>query len=132
MPRALDIGGLVFRNGSAVMLARIVGSDGNPLVPATIASAKYTIVSLDPNNPNLETPIAGHTAVALTPSAILFATLQTGGLWDFDTTGYNFLHELDVSANQAFATAGLWYRICYDLTPTSGQVIVARFKVQAQ
>ena len=45
--------------------------------------------------------------------------------------GYNFKHVLDVSEHQAFPTAGRAYRVVYELSPTSGQVILVRFRVHA-
>ena len=131
MPTARDIPGTVFKNGAAIFLARVVGADGLPLTPAAIASAKYSVLQLDEADPNVETPVAGHSAVTLAPGAVLLASLQIDNLWSLDAVGYNFKHVLDVSAQQAFAAAGLYYRVRYELTPAVGQVILVRFKLKA-
>jgi len=132
MADASDIHGVVFKNGSATLLARVVGAGGAAITQATISAIKYTIYLLDANDPDAGTAVDGHTDVAVSPvSSVIFDALQTDDLWDVDATGYNFKHVLDVSANQAFAKAGRTYRVVFALTPTSGQVILVRFRVQA-
>jgi hypothetical protein len=132
MASAADIQGTVFKNGSATLLARVVGADGSAITPSDVASAKYTVYRLDEDDPDAGTPIPGHTDVAIAPvSSLIFDTLQNDALWDVDSTGYNFKHVLDVSANPAFAAAGRTYRVVFELTPTGGQVILVRFRVHA-
>jgi len=127
---AAEIYGVVFQNATAAFLARVLDYDGQPVTPSQIASVEYTVAEhLDDMTET--TPIDGHTAVALNPSDVLFATLQKGGLWDVDDVGYNFRHVIDVSQAPAFPTAGSHYRITYRLTPQTGQVIVVRFRVKA-
>ncbi|MFH1265450.1 MAG: hypothetical protein ABIK89_06950 [Planctomycetota bacterium] len=131
MADASDIHGVVFKNGSATFLARVVGAQGTPVTQANIASAKYTAYLLDESDPDTATAITGHTDVAAPVASLVYDTLQNDDLWDVDDTGYNFKHVLDVTANQAFATAGRIYRVVFELTPTSGQVILVRFRVHA-
>ena len=131
MADASDIHGVVFKNGSATFLARVVGAQGTPITQANTASAKYTASLLDENDPDAGAAITGHTDVAVDVASLIFDGLQTDDLWDVDATGYNFKHVLDVSGNQAFATAGRTYRVVFELTPTSGQVILVRFRVHA-
>lgn len=131
MPNAHDTLGVVFKDGSAVLLARIVGANGSAIQQADLSAAQYTVYQIDPDDEDADQPVPGHTAVALTISAIIFDTLQTGGLWTVDATGYNFSHTLDVSTAQAFAAAGVAYRIVFTLTPTSGQPILVRFRPTA-
>jgi len=131
MPQAQDILGTVFKNGSAVFLARVVGGDGTPVTQLDISSAKYSVYLLDEDDPDCAAAVVGHQDVALAVSEVIYDTLQTGGLWDKDSVGYNFRHVLDLSQGQAFATAGRVYRAVYELTPVSGQVILVRFKVRA-
>ena len=129
MADAQDIHGTVFKNGSATLLARVVGADGSPVTQSDVASAKYTVTLLDESDPDAATPVTGHTDVAVDVASLVYDTLQNDDLWDVDEEGYNFKHVLDVSANQAFATAGRSYRITFELVPTSGQVILVRFRV---
>ena len=131
MTDAADIHGTVFKEGSATLLARVVGADGSPVTQADLASAKYTVALLDESDPDAATPVTGHTNVAVAVASLIYDTLQNDDLWDVDEVGYNFKHVLDVSANQAFATAGRSYRITFELVPTSGQVILVRFRVHA-
>lgn len=131
MSEASAIHGTVFKNGSATLLARIVDADETPITQAGIASAKYTVYLLDEMDPDAATAVTGHTDVELSVAATIFNTLQTDAIWDVDETGYNFKYTLDVSSDQAFATAGRIYRVVYELTPASGQVILVRFRLHA-
>lgn len=129
MSNAADIFGTVFKNGSATLLARVVGANDTPIKQADIASAEYSIYLLEEDDPDAETVVTGHDGVTLDVSSLVFDTLQTDSIWDVDATGCNFKHVLDVSTNQAFTVAGREYRVRSELTPTSGQVIVVRFRV---
>lgn len=127
---ARDIPGTVFKNGTAVLLARVVDADGLPLLPNSVAAAEYSISALDDRDPDAEIAVAAHTAQSLDTAEILYPALQRDPMWTVDDEGYNFRHVLDVSTEPAFAKAGVSYRIRYDLTPIAGQVIVLRFCVR--
>jgi len=131
MADASDIHGVVFKNGSATLLARVVGAQGTPVTQANVASAKYTAYLLDENDPDAATPVAGHADVAVEIASLIYDTLQNDELWDVDDTGYNFKHVLDVTTSQAFTVAGRTYRVVFELTPTGGQVILVRFRAHA-
>lgn len=131
MANAAEIHGTVFKNGSATLLARVVGADAMPVATADIASVRYTIYLLDDDDPDAGTAVEGHTAVDLAVSEVILDGLQTDAMWDVDAVGYNFKHELDVTTAQAFATAGRNYRIVFELMPQSGQPILVRFRVNA-
>jgi hypothetical protein len=130
MSIAHDISGVAFKNGSVILLARVLGADGLPITGAALGAIDYTIYQLDQADPNSETAIAGHAARALTVGEIILDTLQTDELWDADEAGYNFKHVLDVSEQQAFTIAGLFYRVRYRLTAVAGQQILVRFKLK--
>ncbi len=131
MADASDIRGVVFKNGSATLLARVVGADGTPVIQSDVDSAKYTAYLLDETDPDAATAVTGHAGVAVDAASLIYDSLQKDSLWDVDDVGYNFKHLLDVSANQVFAAAGRSYRIVFELTPVSGQVILVRFRVHA-
>jgi len=131
MADASDIHGVVFKNGSATLLARVVGDDASPVTQVQLASAAYTVYLLDENDPDSGTAVSGHTDVAVDVASLVYDALQTDAIWDVDQTGYNFKHVLDVSAAQAFSTAGRTYRVVFRLVPTSGQAILVRFRVHA-
>ncbi|MHC4179512.1 MAG: hypothetical protein ACYSWU_18525 [Planctomycetota bacterium] len=129
MADAADIHSTAFKNGSVTFLARVVGRDGANIVQADIASAEYSVYLLDDQDADSRTAVTGHTNVTLTVADVIFDTLQNDALWTADETGYNFRHVLDVSANQAFATAGRRFLVEFALTPSSGQVILVRFRI---
>lgn len=131
MADACDIYGVVFKDGSATLLARVVGAAGTPITPADVAAATYTVFLLEEADPDAASPVEGHENVAIAPGELLLESLRVDALWDVDATGYNFKHVLDVSAKAAFPTAGRSYRILFRLTPTAGQVILVRFRVHA-
>jgi len=128
--QATDVHGQTFKNGTVTLLARIVGQDGDNLVKADLSTITYTIYLLDERDPDARTAVSEHSAVPVTVANAIFDTLQTGGVWDVDETGYNFRHTLDVSEHEAFAIAGRCYLVEFRMTPTSGQVIVVRFRLK--
>ncbi len=130
MADAADIHGTAFRNGSATLMARVVGSDAQAIVQADVASAKYSVYLLDDQDPDDRTAVSGHTDVALVVADLIYDSLQTDARWTVDQTGYNLRHELDVSSNDAFAAAGR-YLAEVELTPGVGQVILVRFRIHA-
>jgi hypothetical protein len=129
MAEANEIHGTAFKNGSATLLARIVGHSGANVLQADLNTIKYTVYLLDDQNSDNRTAVDGHANVALTIAEVIFNTLQTDAVWTVDATGYNFRHELNVSAHQAFAVAGRRYLVEYQLTPAVGQVILVRFRI---
>ena len=131
MPEVRDYYGKVFKNGSGVFLARLVGPDGTVLLPSDVASIAYSIDLLDAHNPDMRTAVAGHQDVAVTPSAVLFDMLQRDAAWTRDAVGYNFRHAVDVSQHEAFAVAGRSYLVTYTVTPSASQRVLMRFRVQA-
>ena len=60
MADAQDIHGTVFKNGSATLLARVVGAAGAAVTQSDIAAVKYGIYLLDEDDPGR--PNAGHRA----------------------------------------------------------------------
>ena len=131
MPIAKDILGTVFEKSSSQMLARIVDTSGVPIPISSISTVEYTIREADPCRMDQWTVVPGHDTVPLSANAVLFDMLQLGDPWDIDSIGYNFRHDLNVSAHEAFPNAGRTYQIRYDLQPVAGEVIVVRFQVQA-
>ncbi len=124
-----DIYGTVEKGGTVSCLARVVGEDAAAINQSTIASATYSVFLLDDNDPDLRSAVSGYDAVSLAVSSIIFNSLQTDARWTADEVGYNFRHTIDISTNNAFAIAGRNYLIEYRLTPSSGQVIIVRFRV---
>lgn len=135
MSQPIEIVGFVFKNFSAVLVARVVGSDNStPLVQSDVDAAEYSIYLIDPNDPDNDTVVEGHDGVSLTVSEVIYNTLQTDDLWDVpdDDAGYNFKLVIDVSQDQAFAKAGAEYRIVVTLDAATGQDIPIRARARAQ
>jgi hypothetical protein len=129
MAEARDVYGTVFKNGSATLLARVLGAGGAPLRRADVASIAYSVCLLDDQDPDVETPVGGHTAVGLAVGDVLYDELRTDAVWTKDAVGYNFKHALDVSRHVAFPVAGRSCRIAYRLIPPCGPVVLVRFRV---
>ena len=130
MPEARDIGGSVFKNGSATLLARVIGWDGAVLAPGGVSSIVCTTALLDDQDPDVELPVAGHENVPLAVEAVLSATLRLDALWTRDAVGYNFKHVLPLT-QPLFTLAGRNYRVCYRILPTDGPVILVRYRLHA-
>jgi len=94
MPQAIDIFGTAYKNGSAVLLARVVDGAGDVIQQSDVDDIQYSVFELDPCRPDTLTVVAGHEGVSLDVSDVIFDTLQTGGLWTVDAVGYNFRHEM--------------------------------------
>lgn len=130
MPQAKDIHGTAFKNGSAVLMARIVDAAGANLQQAGLSAIEYTIFELNPCRPDVLVAVGGHDGVSLTVANVIHNALQTGGLWTVDEVGYNFRHEIDVVSSEAFPKAGVQYQVRYELTPTTGQKTIVRFQLR--
>jgi hypothetical protein len=130
MAIARDIQGTVFRHGTAVLMARVVDANAEAINQASVASVGYTIYALERSNPESLNAVPGHENVALDVEQVVFDTLQTGGGWSVDETGYNFRHEVDVTADEAFGEAGRVYQVRYEVVPVTGQKIVFRFQLK--
>jgi hypothetical protein len=130
MSSAKDFYGTAFKNGTAVLMARLVDSAGQNVQQSGVASIGYSIYELDPCRPDNLLPVSGHDDVSLTVSDVIFDALQTGGLWTVDAIGYNFRHEIDVGTSEAFPKAGVQYQVRYELTPTTGQRTIVRFQLR--
>ncbi|GAG03699.1 unnamed protein product, partial [marine sediment metagenome] len=65
MAETADTYGTAFKNGSVTLLARVVGKDGQNILQADIASAKYSVYLLDDQDADSRTAITGHSDVAL-------------------------------------------------------------------
>ena len=131
MADAQDVHGIVFKNGTATCLARVVGADAANITQSDIDTVTYSIYMLNDQNADTRADVTGHTAVELVVADTIFDTLQTDDIWTVDDTGYNFKHEIDISENEAFAIAGREYLIEFSLTPTTGQLILVRFRTGA-
>jgi len=130
MAVAKDIHAAVFRNATALFMARVENATGTVITQSSTSSIRYSVYELDADDPDSFVVVVGHDNVTLDVAEVIFDALQNDEAWTIDTTGYNFRHELDVSQNEAFSQAGRLYQVRYELTPGDGQKIVFRFKVR--
>ena len=122
--------GAALKNGSAVLMARIVDGIGEVIRRTDIDAVQYSIHEIEGRQLDRDAVVSGHDAVVLDVDDVFFDSLQTGGLWTMDDVGYNFRHEIDLSRERAFPNAGARYQIRYELTPASGEKTIVRFHVR--
>ncbi len=120
-----DIYVTAFKGGTARLCARVY-LDGADIQRADVSSIAYSIYLLDDQDPDSRTAVTGHSAVSLTINDVIFDELQT----DAQASDYNFRHTPPISTNPAFAIAGRNYLVEYTITPTSGEKVLVRFRVE--
>ena len=114
-------------DGSAYALARVLTKNSSHNLIAAVQSDISTIsrsVFLYTDNVVGTTAIIGPTALVVA-DAVLNA-LSTGDVWTLDTTGFNFLDTVPVTA---FPTGGATYDLRYTFTSDSGLTFFLVFKV---
>ena len=89
------------------------------------------MLEVDECDPTGAAPVEGHGQQSLAPAQVLYDTLQAPAIWTTDAVGFNFRHDLDVGAHDAFPMRGRLYHVRYVLWPASGQKIVFRFALRA-
>ena len=112
------------KNGTCRLCKRVY-LDGDNILQADISTITYSIFLLDDDVIDTRTAVTGHSAVSLTVVDVIFDTLQT----DSQASNYNFRHTPPIATTPIFTIAGRNYLVEYTITPTSGQKIVTRFKV---
>jgi hypothetical protein len=126
---ALEFHGKALTGGDALCLARIQDSQDQLVDSNDIESAEYSIYLLDVSDPDSATPVTEHDQASLTVTDVVLDAPVVDSFWEFDTTGYNFRHRIDVTTNAAFSLSHRHYRIEYVLTPYYGNPIRLRFRV---
>ena len=104
MTTANDIRGVVFKNGPATLMARIVGPEGDAIAPSDVALLHYSVLEVDHSDHDTLVPVEGHDNVELDPDEMFYDELVTGPPWTMDDLGYNFRHDLAI-ADPAATTA---------------------------
>jgi len=115
---------VIWEDGGATFLARIVGADGADITQASITSGSYKVYDLDSSTST--------TAVAtgsITVNTNVYNELQTDDRWTEDSTGYNFAHTI---AATVFTTGDHRYRTEYLFDPASGEDFWLVYEVYAQ
>lgn len=125
------------RNATPVLMARVENAAGTAITQDTVSTITYSVYLLDTDHPtdeNTRTVVTGHEDGSVTVASAVFDTLQTDSPWDSDedATGYNFKYQIDISTTDCFTVAGRFYLVVFTITPTSGQVILAKFRVRVK
>ena len=136
--------GEAFEGHTVVLMARVVGADGSPLVAADLTSIKYEVWSIPiPTEYDLRDARSKYVTVSvpekvtsettLTVADVIFDTLQTDPRWTKDSTGYNFAVEMpddafDVIPLDQYPKAQ-WHEVAVRFVPTDGEPFAAAFKV---
>ena len=103
---------VVAENSAAVILARVVDADGDPIAAADVASIAVKVFDRDAASPTTPT----HTA-APDPGDVVYDELQVDARWSADATGYNLAVGLPGSS---FPTGDHRYRAEVKITPADG------------
>jgi hypothetical protein len=109
----------VWEDATAVMLARLLGADGDEVVQADISSIACKV--FDSSGVQIVAP-------SIVVSSVIYETLQTGSEWTVDSLGYNFRHALPTTA---FPTGGETYIVEYVFTAADGSVFPVVYKAKA-
>ena len=111
----------IWEDGGVTNLARVKGQTGANITQASISSIRREIFD--------RTVPATVGTTTLTIATAVFDTLQTGGPWSKDTTGYNFK---DAIGSTNFANGDRRYRVQYKFTPASGAAFWVVYELYAK
>jgi hypothetical protein len=131
MQRTRDVCETVFKNGAAVLMARMVDRCGRIVRRSHVTAAEYSIYQIGAHARVEPIVMAGYRGIALNVDEVFFDSLETGQLWDLDLVGYNFRHEVHLGENASFPTPGARYEIRYAfLLADSSAPVEVRFYVR--
>jgi hypothetical protein len=119
-----DIYTTAFKNGTVRLCARVY-LDGADIQQSDVSTLVYSVFLLDDQDPDARTAVTGHNAVTLDPAGVIFDTLQS----DSQASDFNFRHTIPIGVHAAFAIAGRNYLAEYTITPTAGEKVILRFRV---
>lgn len=129
-PSAEIATGVVFEECGATFLARIKGNAATNITQASLTGITCKVYERDGDGTS-DDPYTYELAatVTVTVSDVVFDTLQTGGHWTKDSTGYNFKHAMPGSS---FPDGDTYYQVEYVFDPASGEDFALVFLVYAQ
>jgi hypothetical protein len=120
----------VFKNGVAVLMARIVDATGRRVRRAQIESLAYAIFEVDAESGACVQAVRGHDGAFLDVDSVFLDSLACEDAWSIDVSGYNFRHEIRANAGGSFPRSHARYEIRYLFVPKLGEPIVIRFFVR--
>ena len=109
----------VYEDGSAQVMARVLGNDASAVTQSSISSGTYTV-----HDYYLNTEVTSSTS--LTIASVIFDTLQTDARWSADSTGYNFRFTVPAASLPSANTVYLVHAV---LVPSSGENIPVHWKL---
>lgn len=122
MPVAKAITGIGWEDSGAVLMARLVNTDGDNITIVAVAENGIVLNVQDKAIPGVHVAASPYTLVT---STVVFDAVQTPAnkpIWTFDSTGYNFRY--DTLAAQ-LPEGNKTYIFEVWVTPTSGQRYMA-------
>ncbi len=119
MPAPAVTKAMVWEDGGAAFMARIVGNDAANITQASITGG--TVKVFDSSG----TSVLDST---ITKTTHIFDTLQTDARWTVDSTGYNFLYAM---ADTVFSTGNEMYTVEFMFDPASGNDFPVVYEVEA-
>jgi hypothetical protein len=131
--RTKPVCGIVWKGGTALFLARVVGWDGATVKQADIESISYTVSLVAADDRNAASAVADHEAVELAAADVWHDTLvTTDSRWTLDDVGYNLAHLLDTTTADAFAVAGRQYLVTYRVKLNDLPAIMVVFQIDCR
>lgn len=118
------IRGVIFEDGGATLMARVLGQSGSAITQASLTAITCKIFDL-----NSATPDTAVATPTITISDVVFDTLQTDARWSFDVVGYCFRHSPSAST---FSSGDHRYRVEYKFDPVSGDDFFVVFEFLAK
>ena len=113
----LVIYGTIPATGTAALLARVTGWDGEPVTAAAVASVAWSVFRAAPQE-SKHRPVEGHQNLALDPAAVIGPE---------DADGMNFRHVPPVDAGAPFSESESRYLVRYTIRPAAGEPLVVPF-----
>ena len=111
--------GVALKESTGTLYAEITNDAGLLLTVGATATVTYTIFApFDPADPDTRTALDGHEDKTVSPAACILDSPEAYSDWP---NGANFKHQIDVSADHAFPTAGKKVLIEVTVTPTGEQ-----------
>lgn len=138
------ITGVAFERHAVVLMARVTGANRQAIVQSSLNKIFYEVWKIPTPQANRLPPdyaaygdlSRSRDSTELTIGSVIFDTLQTDARWTVDTTGYNFLVELDAATFEEIPAADYpesqWYEIPIRFEPTSGAAFGVNYQIECK
>jgi hypothetical protein len=116
-------------SASAILMARIVDSDGTCIKRPDVKSIRFSLYEVDLSWPELLTAVRGRIGMALTVADVMSDVLQTNAPWKIDDIGYNFHHEIVLDGEYTMPKVAR-YEAQYEFESLAGLKSIIRFQLR--